>query len=206
MKWGEFKSAVKARLIEYANIDGADDIDEHIKDCIEDLSSDVDEYKIDATSTYSASQLSEAGQASMGSLPPLARVRSWYFVDASGVAEEDQQPRQRLKVVGWGKRHEMQDGTYPTCIPVVCVSPDGKDFYVWPKLDENTLLLCNYQTLKLDWDDEDEVPYARSAIRAAYHWCMADRKLHVDEDIQGFQVHMTSYKYEKLKCVRQPRG
>jgi hypothetical protein len=71
--------------------------------------------------------------------------------------------------------------------------PQGNQFYLYPKLEGDFILSVHWDGRKVDFQDDELVPFDQDAAQAVADYCKAKIALEVDRDPARSKDFMTEY-------------
>jgi len=117
--------------------------------------------------TYSRDDLVISGQIAYGKLPEEARPREFRLVDSESVgAGEGHAPGLAERSHSWDDRHLIERGLKRPDFATYSVDRTEQDFWIWPALDERTLLNIRYRAPRSDWEPDQRTSFKHEHARA----------------------------------------
>lgn len=191
MTWDEFNTAVRVHTVTHNRRQGVQDmIDSLIKSGAWDLQDTIPFYADAVTRTVTPGDLTASGDyAATGTLSPGSRVLSVYAVDP-----EDSNGKASFEILTMPKDFvRLQSGLEAGSRHLFYYDSKTGAFYVTPSpIEDESNLEISFTAAKIDFEDDDDVPFDHRAAEAVGYMINSRMSLNVDKDPQ------TAAYYEKL--------
>lgn len=209
MTYDEFKDAVLEELGPDGTRRGIEALRTRaIKNAVIDLQRYIRAYRDGHTTTYQEVDLQEIGYSHIGALPAQAKPKALYIVSTGETVEEGTTDnpnivRNRLDFVAWENRQGMIDGRWDARSYQYAISPFSLQFLVHPLVNDETYLLVVWDGLKMDFEDDDVVPWPEQAAEAV--GCFVKSKIlrTIDRRIDLAQAEWANYVAKRLALWRE---
>lgn len=213
--WAEFKSEVTGLMPQDAQRLGLEDyLPRLMRLAVIDLQDFIPAYRNRHEIIYHAQDFATDGAAGVGVLPPSAQLRDCWMFDTA--------TKRRFAVIGfpWERRFELakseitelEDLIVPTAaslaaaetagavtaaagnrVGLLAVDPQGAQFYLYPKIEGSFLLSVHWDGRKVDFQEDEQVPFDQDAAQAVADYCKAKIALEVDREQQRHNSFMSEY-------------
>lgn len=233
MTWSEFVDAVDEHLAVEANRRGLSAFrDRYMRNAVLDLQRYIRSYREGNTTTYTAADVVDEGQAQLVAFPTGAKPKALYLYSVDPDNDE-LCDRYRLDFYPWNQRQDMICGKldfwqwWGCCWPlggcpnppddvttedlwqwanrkayVYTIGPFGKNFLIYPKLTASTRLLLVYDGYTYDFDDGDTVNFPAEASEAVAAYVLAKIYKAVDKNIPLAKEYEADYARLRLSLWR----
>ena len=200
--WSQFVAEVKKLIPLEAQRKGvgssADDfLLSYIRQAVIQLQNIVDAFRIGHETIYEISDLVQEGLALKGIKPPQSAIRNIVFFQRFN----DHFDRYESESYPWSKRSDLTGGHVPVNdnIAKVAIDPQGYSFYIYPtpKEGEEWAVSMTWDGKKLDFKDDELVPFTEQMALAVAYFAAANVALYSDEDSAKFDRYITMYEREK---------
>jgi hypothetical protein len=183
-----------------------------------DLANFIPEFCKNHETLYYNQDFAEDSEASVGALPPLAAVESAWYCNMDRLqrfpvmqvpwerrfelTEKRRDPfnyRSEFFVatatsIAAGEIIALLNGqTRPQRIGLMAVSPKHDQFYLFPKIKCEWIFSLFWDGQKLDYRDDEHVPFEEEAAQAVAWWVQAQFANYIERDAQRGQVFMLQY-------------
>lgn len=188
--WGTWCAAVKGFLTVDAARRGAEGfVDGMIRQAAIDLQTFLAVYRIGHETMYWPGDFVKEGYASKAVLPPQAEVKDAWLCDTSAGV------RYPMKDCSWMSRVSLVTGNVPLNDRNgrICIDSYGYTFYAYPAIEEPFALSLFWDGLKLDFKDDESVPFDEPSALAAAEFVKGKLAREVDRDINMHNSYMQSY-------------
>ncbi|HUD74518.1 MAG TPA: hypothetical protein VMQ76_05550 [Terracidiphilus sp.] len=209
MLWSDFMVLVGEDLgVNYHRKGTANLLDRSCRNAVIDLQRYIRAYRQGHTTTYQVADLTAETYAHLGELPEHAKVKAFYTISTrvvAGVTDDANCRRNRLDPLPWRDRKAMVCGSVPRRSYLYSISPFGRQFLVYPLINDETELMLVWDGLKMDFDDADIVPWppeAAEAVAAYANWKVTRM---VDKDLVRAKDEYALYVARRLALYRQER-
>jgi hypothetical protein len=147
-------------------------------------------------------------KAHLGLLPDQAKPKAFYIVstadaDGDAVTDDPNCMRNRLVRVAWEDRRPMICGCVKDCRYLYAISPFSKRFLVHPLINSETELRVVWDGMKMDFADEDDVPFPIQAAEAVASYMKWKLLLNVDKRIDLAREEYAIYVQKRLALYRE---
>lgn len=191
MTWSEFKSAVRVHLVAHGRRQGIQSlIDSLIKAASWDLQASVPFYLADTRRTVKPTAMRTVGYAAATVLPVGTRIKGAFatHLDSPGVRVS------YSFAVTTSEQIAMEEGNVANTDKVLHYSPKTGTVLVTPNpKDDGSSLVLLLESKRLDFEDDDEVPFDDQAAKIISEYVMAHLSRTVDHDLAMAQSHNASY-------------
>ena len=192
MTWATFKQAVKDQLtVDAQRLSLNNYIEALIKRAVLDLQRYITCLREGHETTYAADDLDTVANASSGTMPDNAEFRSaWYVTTGTNCC------RQPLVLYpgGWANRHDLicQHAGVTNCQYYIVINPQATEFIVFPLVESDREVQVTWDGVKLDFDDEDELPvvYDDTVVNAVGLYVKAHLARETRNDATAFVLYM----------------
>lgn len=188
--WGDLITAVRVQLTKDRDIIGLEDfITQNIKAATSELQSNIPSFQANQTQHFSHEDLAEDTCAHMGSLLGNVRTTEWWMVDAQDAEGKDARNRRRLHLYPWGwqDRFDLLNGCPKEEGRWYLIAPDRRDFYVYPKVQEDRILVVHFNGIPVDYDDLTTTAFPQDplVIQAIYAYVKACIMRDIEQNPSG---------------------
>lgn len=197
MTWQEWKETVATFLLVDADRLGTETFREGLyRQSVIDMQRVVETYRIGHETIYDTDDLVIDGMASQGALPAGANLRDAYIIEVGTKCHI-----RPLKQWPWSNRNDLVCGRvrYEERQGWMVIDPQAINFTVWPKVEEGKAVQIFWDGQKLEFEDDEEVPFGEAAAFAASHFLTAYFELRVNHDKAGFDREMGLFNLNKGK-------
>ena len=208
--WAEFVAEVKKLLpIEAQRVGvgttATDYLTSLIRQAVIDLQRVVPGFQINHETLYHPEDLVAEGHAMRGVKPPQSAFRS---LSLTNIYTDDEDVQQILRWPGiphpWGGRFDLVNGLVPVNDGNCRYSIDnaGYTFYVYPVPTtdgECWLVSMFWDGQKLDFQDDEQVPFSEAAALAVSYFVKGNTAPEVEDSIQNGAYWMDRYEKQKPK-------
>lgn len=210
MTYSEFVDAVLEEMGPDGTRRGIEDMRTRaIRDAVIDLQRFIRAYRQGHTTTYQEADLEAIGYAHLGTLASQAKPKAFYIVstgetEEEGTTDDPNIVRNRLDFVAWSDRREaMIARQYDSRAYLYAVSPFSTQFMVHPLVNDETYLKVVWDGLKMDFEDDDDVPWpewAAEAVAAYVKWRIVSR---IDKRPDLARDEYAAYALKRLSLYRE---
>lgn len=234
MLWSDFVEAVESHLAVEANRRGLEAFRaRYMRNAVLDLQRYIRAYREANKTTYESTDLTEEGQAHLGTLPQGA-IPKQFSIYSTDTDLTEECARYRLAYYPWNARQDMicgrlnfaswwagwccsTSGCPPTTLTaddqlamfskayVYSVSPMGRDFLIYPQVTASTRLLLIFDGFFYDIDDADYVPFPEQASEAVAAYVMSRISRSVDKNLALAATYEMEWKQKRLELFRDAR-
>ena len=202
MKWSDFYAEVMALIGPESERAGNElALAGWVKAALLDLQDKVPALTKGHETIYSEPDFVEEGCAGRGILPAgmVTFVDAWVIQGGdteAGEEADDVIKRWPVMIEEWGRRMEFvngQEGYYNSARMIP--DPQGITFYIWPiiKASERYFLSINWNGKKTEFQNGEMTPFNSDVAVAVSEWILAHAKRSVENDLNMFSSHMSSY-------------
>jgi hypothetical protein len=224
--WCEFKNEVLALMPQDANRIGMEDyLPRLIREAVIDLQQFIPAYRKRHETIYYPTDFVREGSACVGTLPPQCQLQGvWLFRNRNSERfEVERFPwERRFELVNSRHRGNDELGTSLMTLtassvaaielinrlPVssagirryglMAVDPQGDSFYLHPAIENGWLLSINWNGRKLDYRDDELVPFEEPASYAVASWAKSKIAMEVDRDLQRAEAFFAEYAQKRV--------
>jgi hypothetical protein len=222
--WCEFKKEVLALMPQDANRLGMENyLPRLLREAVIDLQQFIPAYRIRHETLYYPMDFALDGAAGVGTLPPNSQLQEmWLFNLSRGerVPIVKAAWEHRFRMVDEHRHHELECDLMTLTassvaaielinrLPsarhgrhrsgVVAVEPQGGTFYLSPILLDGWVLSVFWNGRKLDFRENEAVPFDEDASFAVAAWAKSKIAMEVDRDPQRAQGFMAEYITKRL--------
>jgi hypothetical protein len=223
--WLQFKNEVQALMPQDANRLGMQDyLPRLIREAVIDLQQFIPSYRKRHESLYFPTDFVAEGAASVGTLPPQSELTgAWLFRNATQQRYDIEMcPWERRFDLVHGDRHELGcDNQFMSMttasvqaiellnrLPqfrgkrerygLIAPDPQGDSFYLYPAMCNGWILSLHWNGRKLDFRDDELVPFEETASFAAAAWAKSKIAGEVDRDAERAQMFMQEYELKRV--------
>ena len=202
--WSEFDSVVNELLPIEARRKGVGNTGTSYftrlkRQAVLDLQGAIPGYCINHETIYYQDDMVREGLACRLVKPPQSALRSiWLFK----VVEGEDTVRRKAIPYPWEKRFDLVNGQVPTNDGYAryAVDPAGYTVYVYPMIDgEPWMVSLFWDGQKLDFQDDEQVPFPERAALAVSYFVKANTSIEVEDGIQNSVFYKQAYADEKTK-------
>lgn len=169
----------------------SDRVQLELRTAVIDLQRHIRAYTVGHTTTLTEDDITPQGNASFGSLPDGAQVRS-AKMEKTDVPEEELSRFDDLYRVPWDRRNELIQAL--DCSPRIAIDPKGVEFLVSPPLTfARPQLIITWDGTKLEFEDGDSVPFDEAAVPAVGYWINAALASEWGESVSQVQIWTGRY-------------
>lgn len=189
MTWAEFNTLTRTFLtVDSARQNIQTFINNMIRQVVIDLESFIPLYRAGHSTTLLPADVVPAGYASVGSLPSQSELLDAFYVQTAD-ANNDRKP---LTPYPWGNRGDLISGNtrISNCRYAMAIDPYGKQFTMYPALQEGYQVELFWDGLKLEFVDADTVPFDEPFALATAKFVKAWINSEVDHDPSMFVMNM----------------
>lgn len=204
MTYLEFTDLVRTFLTVDANRLGAETyVTNMIRQGIINVEHFIPIYRLGHESIYGIDDLAEEGYASQGIMPEAAEL-----MDAYNSKVGNPYTRQPLSLYDWGNRFDLITGNIRIVGGqyYISINPDGRQFYVYPKISEGRQLSLFWNGIRLAFADADEVPFDEPMALCVAEYVTAQVERRINKDLVLYAAHYESYKEGLRQLHRTARA
>jgi len=211
MIWSEFVTAVESHLAVEANRRGMETFRaRYIRNGVLDLQRYIRRFRAANTTVYTASDVTDEGEAQLVTMPENAKPKAFYIYSVDTELNDPLFYRYRLEVYPWNSRYDMINGRLTAIAAGACcdtsgcgtaltddeqqvllskayrfaMSPHGRNAIIYPKITASTRLLLVWEGYKYEWDDDDAITFPEEASEAVAAYVQARITRNVDKNLQ----------------------
>lgn len=207
MTWDEFIDAVDEHLSVDAQRRGLEAFRARMaRNAVADLQRYITAYQAGHTTTYEEADLEVMEHAMLGNLPAGATPHAFYIISTKTESEGDAHPdchRNRLDFWKWEKRRELVCNPCARRVYAYALAPQGRMFLIHPALNDETELLLVWQGIKLDFGDDDEVPFPEQAAEAVAAYIKWRILLEIDKNPALAQTQYAIFVQKRTALYRE---
>lgn len=184
--WQEFCDGVKGLLTVDANRRGAEAFTTGmIRQGAIDLQDFIPAYRAGHEAIYLPADFVAQGNACIGTMPPQAQTQDVWLCNL------DTGLRVPVKDISWLDRMQMVGGQAPLNDQNgrVAFSPNGEQFYIYPVVMPPWCVSLFWDGLKLDFKDNELVPFDEGAVMAVAEFVKGKLAREVDRDLTMYQSY-----------------
>lgn len=165
MTWAEFKALVIEELGTDGTRRGIETLRlRAMRDAVLDLQRYIRAFRQGHSTTYQEADLTVIGYAHQGALAAQAKPKAFYIISTgdtvtAGTTDNPNITRNRLDFVAWENRHAMVADQFGSRRYQYTISPFSTLFLVHPLVNDETELKVVFDGMKLDFEDDDDVPW-----------------------------------------------
>lgn len=193
MNWTDFHAAVSSFLGPYAqdkNPIRRRQIEQAIRSGCLRLQQVIEAYQTGHETSFEGSDLIVDCHAQRGDMPDGATVRSvWLHREENDC---DHPKSIRLRQVEWVERSKMISGEIRNR-NIWTIDPRGNRFYIAPLLQEDESLLIIWDGLKIDFDENDTLPWGEEAAEIVSHFVNAHLERMARDKINNYDSFMRDW-------------
>lgn len=235
MLWSDFIALVNDDLGVDAGRRGITNLlDRSARNAVLDLQRYIRAYRQGQTTTYTQSDLTVETDAMVGTLPTGAIPKAFYIY-STATGDDPNCRRHRLDYYPWDCRKNMICGRVnyrswcpwpgftpppnpPPPPPAGCqgwwwasrpylysISPMGRNFVIYPPLNDSTNLLLVWDGLKQDFANGDSVPFPSQAAEAVAMYTKWKIQLQVDKNVTLAHEYQAAWSRLRLALYREAR-
>lgn len=180
MTWEDFKDLVYQGIRNNAERFGTETYRNFIlRQAVIDVQRNVPFFRGGHETTFGVDDLDVVQSASRGRLPEECQPKEAYFV-ATGHACS----RTSIFSYQWPNRYDLIAGSMLPDQRAIAIDPKGNEFYVWPKVTEGYQVVLVWDGQKLDFDDDDEVPFTEAMALCVSYFVQSHFELEVNKDLE----------------------
>lgn len=179
-----------------------------IRQAVLDLQKFIPEYQKNHETIYFEQDVTKDGMASVGALPPMSQFESaWYYsVDRQFRYPVKQVPWEARFDMTTKEFQDTLNSQYITLTAasatalamtttinalksagrqhagIMAISPKHDQFYCFPHIQNEWILSLFWDGVKVDWRDEEMVPYGEDTAQAVAYWVQAQFALYIERD------------------------
>jgi hypothetical protein len=232
--WIEFQNEVQFLMPQDADRLGMDNyLPRLIREAVIDLQQFIPAYRNRHETLYYPQDFALDGAASVGTLPPKSEIlEMWLF----NLARSERVPVMKMDWERrFGLVHQRHDcggefglefmtltsssvaaieliNRLPTTRTVAgkcglaAIDPQGSTFYLSPILLDGWVLTMFWNGRKLDFRDNEAVPFDEDASFAVAAWCKSKIAMEVDRDAERSQMFMQEYQLKRLNLYLENKA
>jgi hypothetical protein len=179
-------------------------VDTEIRAAVIDLQQYIRAYTVGHSSTVTQDDVTDMGNASLGTLPDGAMLRT-ARIDYEDVTEEVEKVDRPCEAVAWEDRVSVMIRSDDTSARIA-IDPRGIEYLVSPRLQfPRPQLLITYDGTKLEFEDGDTVPFDEDAALAAAKWVNAELAAEWGEPAVQQQIWRGGYVSERTRIYLKNR-
>lgn len=232
MTWGEFISEVNDQLSVEANRRGLEAFrNRFIRNAVIDLQRYIPGYRQGNTTTYLLANVVQLDQCSLVQLPDGAKPTEIYQY-STNPADDQYCKRYRLDFYPWESRQDLicgkldfmtwwagcswPTGVCPPPVPQNCngwnwvqrkgyvytIAPHGKNFLVYPPINDSTALLLLWDGYKSEYADIETIPFPHEAAEAVAAYLRWKLTIDVDKNPALAREYYAFWKERRLSLYR----
>lgn len=202
--WAEFVAEVKKLLpieAQRIGVGATDYLTSLIRQGVIDLQRVIPGFTVNHETIYNPNDLVREGYAMRGVKPPQSAFRD---LSIFRIPEDHTEEVIRRHGIAhpWSGRFDLISGDVPTNDDKAryCIDPQGYTFYVYPmNEDEDWLVSLFWDGQKLDFQDDEQVPFSEAAALAVSYFVQAKTSMTADDSIQNKDAYMRDYELQKPK-------
>lgn len=203
MTWAEFIVKVKDLMpVESVRQNTQTYLTALIRQAAVDLQRHILFYREGQQTFYTDEDVVTTSLASVGNLPNQAHIIDIFL---KGVGYNC--CRTPVMNYPWGNRHDLWCG-HPnlTTSPCIAIDPYAKEFTLFPALDADNELEVNWDGLKIDFDDDDEVTFDEPAALPVSSYALAHIYRKVRNDMEKYGSFMLDYRKQRTDLIIDKKG
>lgn len=169
----------------------------------------IEGYRVGHVCTFDETDVMDLGYASQGTLPEQAQVRSAFIVFPVDEDDDDDSERRRKECVQvpWEERREAMVNR-KTEWPLIAISAPGPTiFVVSGHLDSaKNVLELTWDGLKLDFEDDDTVPFDEGAMACAAYYVQRELATEFGDTQPQVERYDTLYRDRRMMLYVEMRA
>lgn len=198
MTWGEFHSAVMSFLgddAEDTNPVKIRQIDQAMRSACIRMQQVINNYRAGHETIYEVDDMTVEGYAHRAEIPDGANLLNLWRYDAeeSGSEDSDCDPeRITLSHVDWKDRMSMVTGETRDR-DIWTINPNSNRFYICPMLETGETLHLFWNGLKINFDEDDVLPWGEEAAVTVSHFINAELARQSKDKAGNYQSFRTDW-------------
>jgi hypothetical protein len=200
-KWEQFRAEVGALLTVDSNrLGGGDFVSLMVRQGCINLQSHIQKYRLSNESLLLPGDFIQEGKAARAVLPEDA-----VLTGISLIKLNDDGSFNRYDCVkhDWKLRHELTFGYTPLNDgnPRYAIDPEGYTFYIYPALEDGMMLALNWNGIKVDYRDDEEVPFDEGAVMAVAEFVKAKCAREFQNDVNMHNSYWTTFLIQRRELL-----
>lgn len=176
----------------------SDRVESELRATVIDLQHHIRAYTLGQEDTFTADDVEDEGNASVGTLSDGAQVRS-ARIERSDEPQAELSIKEACRLVDWADRFDLLVQS-TDCGARIAISPKGDQFMVTPRLDfPRPQLLIEWDGMKLNFEDNDATPFDEGAVQAVGYGINAALAAEWGESVGQQQLWRGKYAEERSK-------
>lgn len=195
--WADFITGVKELLPADADRQGLESyVTKIIRQGVIDIQSFIPLYRLGHETIYTSADLTEEGNASVGTLPDQSEPRDAFYVKT-----EDNCVRQPMWKYDWGNRYDLICGRacLNGCQFAIAFSPQATNFYIYPKVTNGRQFSLFWDGRKLSFGDSDSVPFDEAVELAVSLFASAHIARKTNHELSEYNSYMADFVAQKRR-------
>lgn len=192
--WKSFKDLVRTLLpLDSKRLGLSDYIDQMTRLAVIDMMDYIPRYLTAHESVYYSPDFVQEGHASKGSLPPSSIIKDRWVFDFANHG------RRQVINYPWDQRFNLIYGKAPCRDDRyrMAIDPQDQTFYIYPAITDRKALSIFWDGFKLEFSNDDQVPFEEGAAQAAADYVAAKIARYVERDNVRYESLMRDYTLKK---------
>lgn len=175
-----------------------------VAEVLADLQHYIPSTQLGHSTAFAAADVTAEGAASHGCLPTGAKLQQVWLVDSTDAEDERQIEATEIPWLD-RRRFLIEHSAMELSLegieeaPLVSIEPGGREFYVWPALDDTHSLRMEWDGIRTDFAAADPTPFDEQVAEAAARYVSAMLVSTLPSVSSGSSPDLTAYRSLRRK-------